>query len=308
MVLQLYPRSFVRSRLENFGTSMVLKPERFFIFLICVMINKIVASGINVCTNNCNYGTIPSDCEVILFDKEHKIKHFNNNYELDRASKQLLITLCTDHLLFLSTRFFRESNKGMIGYIQISYGSDFEYTIFLLDGEVQMEVLTEGGMVQVIKEDNKFNMIDKSKLKQGYLINYILYKTEYGLDILGSLNNFITYDFLSSQILLYPTSGIHSNNIDKYNKYLFDAGWEREIQAYNYDKVKNTSTGDIFSIYSEGSGFKRFITIISCIEEAKNSQSSLIIDNFGDGLDVDKCDFLYNLIIEYNINVILGLN
>lgn len=271
------------------------------------MINKIVASGINVCTNNCNYGTIPSNCEVILFDKEHKIKHFNNNYELDRASKQLLITLCTNHLLFLSTQFFRESNKGMIGYIQIFYESDFEYTIFLLDGEVQMEILTEGGVVQVIKEGNKFDMIDKSKLKQGPLLNYILYKTEYGLDILRSLDDFITHDFLSSQIFLYPTAGIHAN-INKYNKYLSDAGWEREIQEYNYNKVKNTSTGDIFSIHSEGSGFKRFITIISCIEGAKNSQSSLIIDNFGEGLDVDKCDFLYNLMIEYNINVILGLN
>lgn len=289
---------------------MVLKPERFFI-LIYVMINKIVASGINVCTNNCNYGVIPSDCEVILFDREQKIKHFSNCYELDRASIRLLAGLCTDPL-FLSTRFFKDNNKGMVGYIQISYGSDYEYTIHLLDGEVEIEVLTEQGVIQAIKEGNNIDIVDKSKIKIDPLIaNYLLYKTEYGSSIIDDLNKFIIYDPLSSQILLYSDVRLDiciGSNIDKYNRFLLASGWEREIQTDNYSKIKNTSTEVIFNIQSEGSGFKKFLTMLFYIEEARDSQSPLIIDNFGDGLDVDKCDFLYNLMIEYNINVILGLN
>ena len=290
-------------------------------------IDRIVASGIRVQDpySSENIINIPEDYEVVLFDNNIKVKSYSVRYE---DPLKLLISICYD-TNFLTSTMFKICNTGY-GYIDIIFGS-YQYTIQFGDGIPQIESLREGGTIVAssmlgsklyMKYDSMIpynipmpNLYNDDVTKHLFILNY----SEYGKIIKDNLREFIILDRYSYSGRPYKIYG-HTNYkevsemVEAYNLYLERAGWNRKIL---YDNVQyvisgsrfgvlNTEINRFYPISSECSGFKRFLYIIEAIEKAKHSNVPLIIENYGEGIDADKCSVLLEMIKESGINIVLS--
>lgn len=294
-------------------------------------IDKIVATGIRSQNpyNSENFN-ISEDHEVVLFDKSKKVLQWPL-YNEDPIN--LLIALCRDTNILISDRF-KVYNSGY-GCIDIKFGR-YQYTVQFGDGVVQLESLRENGSIVAssmsgsnlyIKDSGKvlyntvipnyYNKLDVTE----YL--FILNFTEYGETIKNELRKFIILDQYSYtnpyKIYTYINSSEVFKTVETYNAYLEKTGWNRKI-LYNESQhifhpipgeskfmILNIEDNKQYPISSEGSGFKRFLHIIEEVDRAKQFDVPLIIENFGEGVDEDKCEVLFDMIIkESGINIVLS--
>lgn len=287
-------------------------------------IDKIVASGIGL-RDMYSLGNfdIPEDSEVVLFDRDVKVKLFSAYYE---DPLKLLIALCYD-TNFLTTEGFKIYNIGY-GYLDIVFGS-YQYTVQFGDGIPQVESLREDGTVIASSMlDSKLYMKDDSMIPYNIPIPdpynhdvtrflFILNYTEYGQIIRDNLREFIILDKYSygkpHKIYGHTNSREVLEMVETYNTYLERAGWNRKILYDNLQyyidsgfRVLNTEDNRNYSLSSEGSGFKRFLHIVEAIEKAKRQDLPLIIENYGEGIDEDKCEVLFDMIKESGINIVLS--
>lgn len=294
-----------------------------------VEIDKIVASGIKLrgpYTYNSWQFEIPEDEEVVLFDRDVKVKEFSVHYE---DPLNLLINLCYD-TNFLTTEGFKIYNTGY-GYLEIIFGS-YQYIVQFGDGIVQVESLREddGTIVASSIIDSRLYIKDNSKIpyntpmpdpynhdvtKYLFILNY----TEYGKIIKDCLKKFIILDQYSYEKpfrIYYNTNSQEVYRmVETYNIYLERAGWARKILCYDSKyvipgsrfTVLNTEDNRYYSMSSEESGFKRFIHIVEAVEKANLLDVPLIIENYGEGIDEDKCEVLFDMIEESGINIVLSI-
>lgn len=288
-------------------------------------IDKIVASGIGL-RDIYSLGKfdIPEDSEVVLFDRDIKVKGFSVHYE---DPLNLLINLCYD-TNFLTTEEFKIYNTGH-GYLEIMFGS-YQYIVQFGDGIPQVESLREddGTIVASSIIDSGLYIKDNSKIlyntpmpdpynhdvtKYLFILNY----TEYGKIIKDCLKKFIILDQYSYgkpfRIYYNTNSQEVYRMVETYNIYLKRAGWARKILCDSKYvipgsrfTVLNTEDNRYYPMSLEGSGFKRFIHIVEAVEEANLLDVPLIIENYGEGIDEDKCEVLFNMIKESEINIVLS--
>ena len=288
-------------------------------------IDKIVASGIGLRDiYSSEKFDIPEDSEVVLFDRDVKVKSFSAYYE---DPLKLLIALCYD-TNFLTTEGFKIYNTGY-GCLDIVFGS-YQYTVQFGDGIPQVESLREDGTIIASSMlDSKLYMKDDSMIPYNIPIPdpynhdvtrflFILNYTEYGQIIRDSLREFIILDQYSYgkpyKIYGHTNSREVLEMVETYNTYLERAGWHRKIL---YDNLQDIIPGSRFGVLntednrsyprsSEGSGFRRFLCIVEAVEEAKRQDLPLIIENYGEGIDEDKCEVLFDMIKESGINIVLS--
>ncbi len=300
-------------------------------------LKKIVASNIEVVNFEYNYGHIPED--TVIFDSSRKVDVYYDMGELGNiANVKLIIELYKD-FLYLRSYSFTQRNSGY-GYLEFTY-DNYQYTVQIGDGHAFLETVKENGtMVATNSDDGLFidndmlldyvpmpNPYNGKSTEYFFILNY----TKYGKILKDLLHQFIIWDSCSynsicSKLLIKQlfckTNKQRDEIISTYNKHLQLAGWNRKLivvdsidvvedaaDLYDINVVGLDSSEEKISypINMEGSGFKRFLFLLDIIEDAKQSHVPIIIGNFGEGIDSDKCQYLYDEIKNCGINAILTL-
>lgn len=278
------------------------------------MIDKIIATGIRFQDpyDYSNNFIIPEDKEIVLFDKSDKIKRFSTIYD---NPIRLLIQLCYDSN-FIISKGFKLYNSGY-GCLDITFGS-YQYTIQLGDGVVQIESLREGGSIVASKViGSNLYIKDRTKILYNTILDSnslpLLNFTEYGRILISELKKFVVLNKYSYG-RPYKIYGYDYKEkaVDLCNKYLEQTSWDRKLIYNSYNPlghghiftVLNTKDNTYCPIESEGSGFRRFLHIVEAVEESRQKNVPLIIENYGEGIDRDKCDVLFDIIKGLGINIV----
>ncbi len=286
------------------------------------MIEKIIASDILVADFDYIYGLLPAD--TIIYDASRKV----DIQPKDSPKIKLLSEICGDYL-FMRSYGMRMANQEHGGCLEIQT-SEFTYMIQYCNGIGYFESVRKDGKWEILVGNDGDNLlpekylpIDRPYPKIPNASEYFVFlHTSFGESIRADLNKTIIRDsnFYSRipKLLLYTSPNVRSRTIEVYNRYLRRA-WNKEIridpkfldryllvsQDYKLIDLSNPSS-PMIPMSCEGGGFLKYLHYIDALEEAKKTDSLLIVENFGEGLDDDKTDVLFDEIRSLGIYAYLS--